>query len=442
MRKFSLLLVILTLFTGVTFAQDAKAAKKVLKTGSKALSKYISNNANMDALESAKKAASEAVTLDPTMGKAWLLKGNTYAAKVKSASAMISQKLVEHQASLLKDPTAKKPTFAGLNISSDDLKTAISAYQKASEVDPKKKKKAVSAIKELGLALNNISNTMLDEKRYTDAFPALNQSLAIHKFMVDNGGAGLFPEENMVQQQKYVTAIVANTAGKKERAKELFKGLYDAKYNEASVYSNYSQLLISEGNEDEGLKVLSKGREAFPDNSDILFAEINYYIKKGDNKALETMLQKAIEKEPNNVGLYTALGNVYMSLSGDAKDNTQKSTYAEKAISYFNKGIELDDKNVDAIYSIGSYYFNEAVALNVAMNALGTSKADQKKYDEYKNQITVLFDKALPYFQKAEKLDPNDRNTLIALKEIYARKNDYSKSNEYKARLDKIDGGK
>jgi hypothetical protein len=52
-----------------------------------------------------------------------------------------------------------------------------------------------------------------------------------------------------------------------------------------------------------------------------------------------------------------------------------------------------------------------------------------------------LFKTALPYFKIAEKLNPNDTNTLIALKEIFARDNDFEKSGEFKKRLETVQGG-
>ena len=51
-----------------------------------------------------------------------------------------------------------------------------------------------------------------------------------------------------------------------------------------------------------------------------------------------------------------------------------------------------------------------------------------------------LFEQALPYFQKAESLDANDLNTLIALNEIYPHKED-ELSLEFKTRLDLVRGG-
>jgi len=52
-----------------------------------------------------------------------------------------------------------------------------------------------------------------------------------------------------------------------------------------------------------------------------------------------------------------------------------------------------------------------------------------------------LFNSALPFFLKAEGLNGSDGNTIIALKEIYARLNDLTKSAEYKAKYDKLSGG-
>ena len=64
-----------------------------------------------------------------------------------------------------------------------------------------------------------------------------------------------------------------------------------------------------------------------------------------------------------------------------------------------------------------------------------------KKYEALKEKIFSEFDEALPYFQECEKLDPNDINTLIALKEIYARKDNLEMSNVFKERLDTVQAG-
>ncbi|MFN4256900.1 MAG: hypothetical protein ACK4Q5_18005, partial [Saprospiraceae bacterium] len=57
-----------------------------------------------------------------------------------------------------------------------------------------------------------------------------------------------------------------------------------------------------------------------------------------------------------------------------------------------------------------------------------------------KKEVDMLFDQALPFFQKAEGFDANDMNTLIALKEIYTRRED-DLALEFKKRLDNVQAG-
>ena len=103
--------------------------------------------------------------------------------------------------------------------------------------------------------------------------------------------------------------------------------------------------------------------------------------------------------------------------------------------------MELDAKDVDAIYSIGASFYNKAAIYSKEMKKLESdfSKEGQKKYEAAEKLMLAEFENALPYFKKAEGLNPNDRNTLIALKEIFARKNDLKTANEFKARLQVLD---
>ncbi|MCY7327942.1 MAG: hypothetical protein LH618_05300, partial [Saprospiraceae bacterium] len=91
-------------------------------------------------------------------------------------------------------------------------------------------------------------------------------------------------------------------------------------------------------------------------------------------------------------------------------------------------------------YMLGALYYNKAAAINQEMTTLDNSQAALKRYKTLNEQMLALFDQALPHFQKAESLDPNDLNTLLALNEIYARKED-DLSLEIKKRLDVVKGG-
>ena len=190
---------------------------------------------------------------------------------------------------------------------------------------------------------------------------------------------------------------------------------------------------------------MEKGKEMAPDNGELLFAEINYYISQNAFDKLEEKLKQAIEKEPNNPSVRTALGNVYMNLYEDDfatnGDTENGKKYFDSAIDYFNQAIEIEPKSFDAQYSIGSMYFNKAVEIYKKMGGLGMSKEDQKKYEAYKEEADKLMATSLPFFKKAESINPNDMNTLIALSEVFARTNDFEKSKAFKDRLGVVKEG-
>ncbi|MCC6724540.1 MAG: hypothetical protein IT258_08515 [Saprospiraceae bacterium] len=225
----------------------------------------------------------------------------------------------------------------------------------------------------------------------------------------------------------------------------MFKELYEAGSEEASVYSQYFDMLYQSGQKEEAWKVFDKGQAKFPTSTEILFSGINAKIAEQDYDALKKMLSKAVEAEPNNPSIYAALGNVYMNLfnaeySKDKKSELAKG-YFDESLAYFNKAVSIDAKQFDAIYSIGSLYFNKAVELIKLANLEPMTKEGQKNYKMFLDEATTNMSTALPYFQKTESMQPNDINTLIALSEIYARMNDLDKSKEFKNRLEKARAG-
>lgn len=108
----------------------------------------------------------------------------------------------------------------------------------------------------------------------------------------------------------------------------------------------------------------------------------------------------------------------------------------QKAESYYAKALEIKPDYFDALYNLGALFYNEAAEKIKQANELDLSK--QKEYDKLSAAAKELFNKALPYFDKALAIDGNDLNTLIALKEIHANLGDTKKSNEYKARFDEL----
>jgi len=112
----------------------------------------------------------------------------------------------------------------------------------------------------------------------------------------------------------------------------------------------------------------------------------------------------------------------------------------ESAKKYYEDALNRDAENFDVNYALGALYYNKAASFTPALNeaAEDFSAAGTKKYEEIQAKMAENFDLALPYFLKADSLNDQDQNTLVALKEIMVRKDEFEKSNEYKARLEAL----
>lgn len=117
-------------------------------------------------------------------------------------------------------------------------------------------------------------------------------------------------------------------------------------------------------------------------------------------------------------------------------------TYFNKAKSSFQKALEIDSSCYLATYGLGQLYFRKA-ELYFKYFGITDSKESYRRYAEINEIVKKDLLEALPYFQEAEKLNPNHIPTLNALCETYARQNKFEIVSEFKNRIQHIqDGGK
>ena len=429
MKKVVFGLMAMFLFSNLVSAQEDP--EKALNKAAKALGSYnLDPSNNGDKLKEAIQMIDIAAAADVNKGKVktWQTKGEIY-------NSLSDQDMTS---------MFKNPDFVPEH--PDAPVVAAQSFMKALEVATKKYeiKDAITGMTESANKLNNVGNSQIKQSNYAGAYKSLEMVMQINNTIKSKGGEPVIADAD-IANHKYVVAYCASSAGQKDVAGQLYKELYDAGTQEPAVYAQYFDYLYQSGKKDEAWAVFKQGQAKFPTSTEILFAGINAKIAEGGYEDLKVMLSKAIEAEPNNPSIYTALGNVYMNLFNTeyAKDKNSEvaKNYFDESLKYFNKAAELDPKQFDAVYSVGSLYFNKAVELIKIANALPMDKESQKKYKLYMEEANGLMTTALPYFQKTESMQPNDINTLIALSEIFARTNQFEKSTEFKARLEKAKAG-
>jgi thioredoxin-like negative regulator of GroEL len=325
---------------------------------------------------------------------------------------------------------------------------AADLYMKAYNMTDKKggRRAALKGLEELQGNLSNEGIFAIQDGNYKESYEAFNNSVLVHEFLVKEGGESLFTEDmEKLDGERYYAALSAVLNEQYDEAEPLLLALHESEYDDYGVYDGLFKVYSSRNDMDRAGKYLQEGRERYPDETQLLFTEINYYLAEGRLDELTDKLQEAIDAEPNNVSLYATLGNVYDQLYQKQRAEKPEAAqeYFDKAIANYEAGLKIDPDNASLIYSIGALYFNRAASMTEQLVELGNdfSKEGQKKYEAMEAQINEEFDAAYPYFQKAEQTDPSNLNTLIALKEIFARRDNYDASNEMKERIERVQAG-
>ncbi len=171
------------------------------------------------------------------------------------------------------------------------------------------------------------------------------------------------------------------------------------------IFKNLAQNYSDKGNNEKALEVISKGRAEFPTSYSLLIDEANIYYKAGDNAKFKERLEEAISLNPTEPTLYYNVGVMNMD---------QKNI--NEAIKNFEKAIELKPDYADAYNNIGAAIIEKAAPIIDQMNK---SLSDFKKYDKLQAQQFEIYKQALPYYEKANELNPKSINIIQTLMGLY-----------------------
>ena len=145
----------------------------------------------------------------------------------------------------------------------------------------------------------------------------------------------------------------------------------------------------------------------------------------------------AKEKEPKNVSVLYAIGVTYDLLKNDTKLSAEeRSKYFDAAIQAYKETIDVDPNYFDALFNLGAIYFNKGGEVINEANKLPINET--AKYDKMLADGNNYLNLALPYLEKCETIQPKDKNTLVSLKEIYARLSMKQKLDAVNAKLDNM----
>lgn len=132
---------------------------------------------------------------------------------------------------------------------------------------------------------------------------------------------------------------------------------------------------------------------------------------------------QAIVLDPNNALIKVA----YASLL--------ERDQPEKAIEMYNDAINVDPDNMIAYYNLGALFYNRGANYYRMANEV----SDMSTYEEYVGYAKAEFLIALPHFELAHELSPNDIGILGALMQITIQLEDMDKYKMYKEKKEVLE---
>jgi len=400
MKKIAfILLTTLPVFSGV--AQSSKVVNAINYL------KDFNSTKDAESLQKAKAnidlASENADTKDKA--KTQVIRGQVYMAIYEANRRAQEDKLMS-----IADPN--KRTFAALqNTPTEELGIAYDAFSKGKKLDEKGNYTAeLRALDNIGIYYDNTGRANFNGKKYPEALAAFERAYEI-------GGKS---DTTLL----YFCATSAEMANEYGKAKDYYQKMIDTKQGKGSTYSSLVNLYLMMKDTTGGMEVLKKGRAAYPNDINLVISETNYFLKTNKSQEAISNLNIAIKAKPEDFNLYLVRGNIYDNLANpkDAagKDLEKPADYDENikmAEADYKKAIELKPDYFDALYNLGVLYNNVGVVLNKAADKI----TDNAKYKVANDKATEQFSAAMPILEKALEVNPKDRNTMIALKQIYAR---------------------
>lgn len=310
---------------------------------------------------------------------------------------------------------SEDPKFA--NLVEEPLDLAYTAIKKAKELDTDNKN--LLEIQQTLLILSeyffNIGAVKYNENDFSKASDYFFNSYKVSESFGSTDTATL-----------YNSGLAAEIAGRTDRAVELYEKVEAMEYDQPFLYSSLANISNQKGETEEAVKWINKGRERYPENLDLIFAEANIYLTTGNIPEAKRVLEIAIERDPDNANLHYAFAVNYDQMSRDTLYTADEREFAyQEAIKAYEKAIELKPDYFDATYNLGAMYFNEGIRLFVEAEEQLRKDMNFRAYEEKEKVVKERWLLAQPYLEAAFDMlkedDPNYEVVVRSLRELYMR---------------------
>ena len=191
------------------------------------------------------------------------------------------------------------------------------------------------------------------------------------------------------------------------------------------IVKNIALIHAQLGDDDKAMAAVQEARLSNPSDLNLILTEANIYIELGEKEKFQSLMSEAIAQDPNN-------SNLYYNLAVVTSDLGEK----DAARGYYEKAIEIDPEYENAYLNLVALILEGEQTIVEQMNSLGTSAADNTKYDALKLDRENLYKECVPILRSLIQIGENE-DAIKTLMNIYGTLGDNEGYKEMKALLDK-----
>jgi len=194
-----------------------------------------------------------------------------------------------------------------------------------------------------------------------------------------------------------------------------------------NIIKNIAFMYVNLGDTEAAITAIKEARENAPTDMNLILTEANLYLKLDKKDKFKELMEQAIQQDPTNSTLFFNLGVIA----------TEQGDYVA-AKGYYQKSLELKPDHINTNFNMAALILKEETVLVEEMNSLGTSSADNKKYDMLQEKRSLVYKEAKPYLEKILSIDAKNESAAQTLKGIYSVLGETAKFKEMKALLESL----
>lgn len=198
----------------------------------------------------------------------------------------------------------------------------------------------------------------------------------------------------------------------------------------AEIVKNIALIYVNNGENEKAISAMKDARKANPEDLGLLLSEANVQLKMGNKDEFKKLIEEATTKDPKNAELQYNLG-VLAAEAGDIAT----------AKKYYDKAIAIDPNYSDAQTNMAVLILNGEQKIIEEMNSLGSSAADNKKYDALKLKREEIYKEAIPYLEASLRIKPNNLQAAKTLMNIYSAIDDRENFKILKGKVEALEAG-